>query len=473
MRAGGSGGDGRGWGLEVVVSLKMVNPGGKGEFSGRQAFERMLYSGNGQASGSVLVATSPLRSNTVTNATANAPSPSMSFRPPPHTSDHRIPGSTPPVHNAGQGQGQQAPSPRAPANSTSARPPLPPARSSGSTLPPSSMPMAPSSSQSGTSRPPSTSGTARQPYRPPPAPHPPSSSASNSSAPARGQSNHPPQPPPSNVSKQNQNHPSSSASNHSTPNGKYQQPIPGPPPGSRHSRQVTPPPLPRPKSPPPTTPHRRALRDLLQADGKMSPSLAKELVNNPSLMALLKSIPSAARSPSGSGGEGSKRVKAEDSRSTRDETPTPTGPKTLPATAGKDGCSNCGTTETTMWRSKVYPDGTQTKVCDGESDVPFSAVSVAYHSSTRWMLTLGRLWGLLQQEQTHATKRIVGFSDDWRTVQTSQINICQPHPSARSGGCPPESPSHPKCRLPRIPQRQLQGRTIQRAPGPVPVDVGS
>lgn len=375
MRAGGSGGDGRGWGLEIVVSLKMVNPSGKGEFSGRQAFERMLFSGNGQASGSVLVATSPLRPTV--GIGVGAPSPS--FRPPPISVDHRVPGSTPPVNASG------APTPRPPVSSNGggpapARPSLPPARSSGSTLPPSSLPMASSSSHSGPSRPPPPSGTARQhqqqqqpPSRPPPAPNAQASSSAPAAATATAARGTPTNPPSTSLVS---NHPSSSASNHSTPNINHSKPLPGPPPGSRHSRQVTPPPLPRPRSPPPTTPHRRALRDLLQADGKMSPSLAKELVNNPSLLALLKSIPSSARSPGRSGGEGSKKVKAEDDRSTRDETPTPTGPKTVAGPVNNDGCSNCGTNETTMWRSKVYPDGTQTKVCDGESSSRFQASRV-------------------------------------------------------------------------------------------------
>ena len=392
MRAG-SGGDGRGWGLEVVISLKLVNPGGKGEFSGRREFERMLFIGNGQASGSVLVP-SPSR-----------PSPSISNvrpTPPPAQAQAQLQGQGPTYpHGPGQnrtiqqghsqngagvsGNGRTPPvtaSPRTiPGNSGVGlgRPPLPASRSSISSIPPSSVPMGQTSSQSGPSRPSSAIADGRQSYRPPPPQH---QSSSSSTSAIQRQPNLPPHP-----SSSASNHPSSdhaSSSNHhsSTSNRsttpKKQTNLPIPKPMSRNSRQVTPPPLPRPKSPPPTTPHRRALRDLLQADGKMSPSLAKELVNNPSLMALLKSIPSTGaqhRSDQhGAGGIGglgehdNKRDKGDDGRSARDETPTPTGPKTAAGGVSiPGGCSNCGTTETSLWRSKVYPDGTQTKVCDGES----------------------------------------------------------------------------------------------------------
>jgi len=315
MRAGG--GDGRGWGLEVVVTLKMV----RGEFGGKREFERILYN-----PGSTLV--SNTNTNTNTNATTNmnmntstarppasSPNPRPILPPPPPratTSPHRPSSAGPsnPIPNV-NGTAQRA-----------VRPP-PPTRSS---LPPSSAPMAPSSS--GPSRPSSSAkpDIGRTPTN------------TNSSTVGVGR------PPPAGPSRQ----PTPQSQSTVTPPQSTTKPS--------RNREVTPPPLPRPRSPPPTTPHRRALRDLLQADGKMSPSLAKDLVNNPSLLALLKSIPTT----SGKGKE--KEVKSE---SGREGTPTPTAPKKGESIPG--GCFNCGTLETTMWRVKTYADGTKKKVCDGMS----------------------------------------------------------------------------------------------------------
>jgi len=94
----------------------------------------------------------------------------------------------------------------------------------------------------------------------------------------------------------------------------------------------------------------------------MSPSLAKDLVNNPSLLALLKSIPTTTTS--GTSGKGKeKEVKSENGR---EGTPTPTAPKSKVETI-PGGCFNCGVMETSMWRVKAYADGTKKKVCDGKS----------------------------------------------------------------------------------------------------------
>jgi len=92
----------------------------------------------------------------------------------------------------------------------------------------------------------------------------------------------------------------------------------------------------------------------------MSPSLAKDLVNNPSLLALLKSIPTTS-----GGGKGKEKEIKSEGGSGREGTPTPTAPKKGESIPG--GCFNCGTMETTMWRVKTYADGTKKKVCDGTS----------------------------------------------------------------------------------------------------------
>jgi hypothetical protein len=256
--------------------------------------------------------------------------------------------------------------------------------------------MAPSSSQAGPSRPPSSTGPGSG--RPPQTQNQAGSSSTGTGI-GMHASNSTPRPPPVPTAQAQGVRPPAQPSNAGTRSTTTSASAPTvtPPkpqaPSAPHSnasrnrdRQVTPPPLPRPRSPPPTTPHRRALRDLLQADGKMSPSLAKDLVNNPSLLALLKSIPTTkSDSTSTLTGTAKGKGKAKDdsakpngngpssSRSTRDRdgTPTPTAPKT--AVKGESipgGCFNCGTMHTTMWRVKSYPDGTKKKVCDGKSRVP-------------------------------------------------------------------------------------------------------
>lgn len=383
MRSGAGGGNGRGWGLEVVISLKLVNPAGKGEYAGRREFERMLFSsgnglpqpianngngnGNGGGGGPPMVSrSSPVRPHPAQaprrmNGNASIPTPPAARPSSPAARSSGPPPAQQQQHNQHQHQyqPQQQQQQQQHQQPTSALSSLPPGSSSS---------MHPSSSTSvggggappsaGPSRHPGSShASARPAYRPPSQPpaRVPAASASTSANDNVGNS-------------------SSAAGSTSTSTTPQK---------SRHSRQVTPPPLPRPKSPPPTTPHRRALRDLLQADGKMSPSLARELVNNPSLLALLKSVPAITKPEASASGSSSKDpAKAEDrDRSARDDTPTPTAPKTAmpaassapPAPAANSipgGCSNCGTTETSLWRSKQYPDGTITKVCDGKSFRP-------------------------------------------------------------------------------------------------------
>jgi hypothetical protein len=381
MRAGG-GGDGRGWGLEVVLSLKMVNPAGKGEFSGRMEFERMLYNPTSTvvgASGSVLVTNPNMTTNPRSTAsTSNTNSPRIAraniLPPPPPT---RPIATSSPAHRASSTGPMHGPAPGNKANGGPTaqrivRPPPPQPSSSRSSLPPSSIPMAPTSSQSqpqppsrGPSRPSSSATVVDDTGRTP--------TGTNAKPQANGVGvgvgmGKPPSAGPSKQQPQQQQHitpPKSSSKPTSTTSSR------------NRNREVTPPPLPRPRSPPPTTPHRRALRDLLQADGKMSPSLAKDLVNNPSLLALLKSIPTTKSDTNtnanangsdtkgkGKGKETKPDLNPGSSRSARDGTPTPTAPKAKVESI-PGGCFNCGTLETTLWRVKAYPDGSKKKVCDG------------------------------------------------------------------------------------------------------------
>ncbi|TXT04848.1 hypothetical protein VHUM_03931 [Vanrija humicola] len=48
--------DGKGWGLEVTLTLRQLNPEGKREFAGRSAFEEMLVGGKSTASAPIAVA---------------------------------------------------------------------------------------------------------------------------------------------------------------------------------------------------------------------------------------------------------------------------------------------------------------------------------------------------------------------------------------------------------------------------------
>lgn len=53
--------DGKGWGLEVTLTLRQVNPDGNAEFAGRKAFENMLDTGKSSSTSSLIVSSSPPR----------------------------------------------------------------------------------------------------------------------------------------------------------------------------------------------------------------------------------------------------------------------------------------------------------------------------------------------------------------------------------------------------------------------------
>lgn len=169
---------------------------------------------------------------------------------------------------------------------------------------------------------------------------------------------------------------------------------------SSSPRSVTPPPPPQKKSPPPSTPSRDKLHALLRTDEKMSPGLARQLANHPTLLKLLKSVPASAIPKHGLGqaiglGDGNaagpsnnnKRETAaqqQDKQSTSSNdgdapTPTPSAPPSVIKGKGKanasatvtkstdmEGCCNCGITESELWRTKNMKDGSKKKVCNGE-----------------------------------------------------------------------------------------------------------
>ena len=121
-------------------------------------------------------------------------------------------------------------------------------------------------------------------------------------------------------------------------------------------RSITPPPPPARKSPPPSTPSRATLHALLRSDGKMSPELAKSLASNPMLLRLLRAVPPSATHV--------EKPPAKDQ-------PVPTSITTQKA---NEGCCNCGTMESELWRTKAMKGGIKKKVCNGESILcPFEA----------------------------------------------------------------------------------------------------
>ena len=295
--------DGRGWGLEVCVSLRMVNPEGKDEFKGRREFEDMLRRGTALTSVS-----SPAASSPTANMTPRAGQSEPIRRGPP-----------------------SAPPPRVNASATGSLPP-----SSSSTRPspingPQPLPLhhRPSSASSRMSAQSPLASSSMQLSS--------SSSAVNSY---------------------------STAPNRSTPRAN---PNPLPPSSSSHapsssnrpsSREITPPPPPRRKSPPPTTPSREKLAALLRADDKMSPRMIKQLANHPVLLQLLKGA---------GGMNTANNAKSPESGDAPTPTPiasSSAGPPTTTATT-TEGCCNCGAMESELWRTKNMKDGTKKKVCNG------------------------------------------------------------------------------------------------------------
>ncbi|ORY26492.1 hypothetical protein BCR39DRAFT_540955 [Naematelia encephala] len=296
--------DGKGWGLEVCVSLKVVNPEGKAEFAGRKAFEDMLARGTGVGTPS---------------STANTPTAAV---PPPQ---------------------QQA------ATISRQNSLIVPPRVSTSAAPSPSLRPSPAIAYP-------------KPSQPPPRPssdlHRPSSAASlSTSLPASSV--------PMAVSSSAQSRPSSSAASRESSLAAPQSNPSAPAPSNRsESRHTTPPPSERPRSPPPSTPARATLRQLLDAEGKLSPDVVRHLTENPVLRRLLKAVPQTAvltslREAHNATSPTKDRPKASPART---GTPTPSSSHTVKPSV--EGCCNCGVTESELWRTKNMKDGTKKKVCN-------------------------------------------------------------------------------------------------------------
>ncbi|WWC57587.1 uncharacterized protein I303_100119 [Kwoniella dejecticola CBS 10117] len=381
--ANGNGGDGedsdgKGWGLEVGISLRQLNPDGKIEFQDRKEFEDMLAKGKSTSTSTVPASASTSSPVRPSGSTPARSSPLINGITRFHSHSQSEGGRTPHITSTPQQAGPSA------SSTATVRPPLPLAqptpvpahqagpsssrpssslshRASSSSMPPSSLPALPSSSNIPSSRPSSSVGD--RPNQTQTGAHPRNGSA-------------PPKPESSNQA------------------------------GPSRNREVTPPPVARPKSPPPSTPSRSKLHALLRADGMMSPELARHLASNPVLRNLLKAVPSNSnaltalrsitginRSPTaialekgkksahngnghgngtgndhhghGGGNDGSddKEGSPEATTPTPSNAPLPT-PGRITRNMQADGCCNCGTTVSSCWRTKKMKDGTPRKVCD-------------------------------------------------------------------------------------------------------------
>jgi hypothetical protein len=386
--------DGKGWGLEVGISLRMVNPDGKDEFKGRREFEDMMRRGiltsvgtsattATQGRASSVANSSPVSVASVASATPRAHHPEPIRRNPPSASStsrgnagangnangsmgmpampnfhhsssnasvhsHSHSHSVRPSPALGHQSLPHLPAPNRPASASSRM-------SQPSSLPPSSIPMSASSSAgAGPSNPPQRPSSAASTHRP---------------TPQHAQASY---------SSQSQHQQNNGLSAHASSSTHVA--------SSRvRSREITPPPLPQRKSPPPSTPSREKLAALLRTDEKMSPSMAKHLAQNPVLLKLLKAVPPTAlnfghdvkvgsglaNSSTNGNGNGTANGSPDSEGA---PTPTPSGP-TAPSSNSKpaqkgmttsaEGCCNCGVKESELWRTKAMKDGTKKKVCNG------------------------------------------------------------------------------------------------------------
>lgn len=354
--------NGKGWGLEVSISLRQVNPEGKAEFKGRKEFEESLAKGTGTAGSpastpGILSSPAVRRFTSQQNVGRQVPVGQAKEKVHSQTQSHAQP------QNSGSSQGQNQ----------SQRQSQMTERLQNQTGP--------------SSRPTSSMGNRTSSSGIPPSSFPgdPASSGPNQLS-SRASSTIPPPPPPPQRQSTNPKIAATSAESSAT--------------AAARSRQVTPPPPLRSKSPPPSTPSRKHLHALLRADGMMSPELARHLASNPTLRNLLKAVPNNSkvftqlRSFSGLMGDKGKKnetgqgrsigaaggrnreaeVEREDSP-TEPTTPTPSLPqpntpltvtqnRSAAAGAQGGGCCNCGTMQSDCWRIRKMKDGPPRKVCD-------------------------------------------------------------------------------------------------------------
>ncbi|KAL7420409.1 hypothetical protein Q5752_005379 [Cryptotrichosporon argae] len=357
--------DGKGWGLEVTVTLRQVNPEGKEEFSARGAFATMLATGKSSATGPLSVAprlaSSPVRP---------APVPAQPAQPLQSAQAVRAGPSGPQPHSQTAPTIPQLSKPRPPY--VPPKPPLPalPSRARSSMSTGSRLASSPVISSNSLSQPSSST-----PVPPTSASLQPSSGTGRSSSAApmpavkaepRRTSSIPPPPAPARPT---------------TP--PRSRPVTPPP-----ARPITPPRSRQHKTPPPPSPSRAALLNMLSNDGKMSPELARKLADNTFLLKLWKSVPAAkalvngyAAGPDASPGAGPSTAgvavaanghsgvgphgpsalgrngmtPANPARNAREGSPTP---------RQADVCCNCGSVKSDQWMTKKVKDGTPKKVCN-------------------------------------------------------------------------------------------------------------
>lgn len=356
--------DGRGWGLEVSISLRQVNPEGKAEFKGRKEFEESLAKGTGTAGSpastpGILSSPAVRKFASQQNVGRQVPVGQSKEKVHSQAQSQAQPQNSGPSQGQNQSQRQSQTIERLQSQTGSSSRPTSSMgnRTSSSGIPPSSFPGDPTSSNSNQL-----------------------SSRASSTIP-------PPPPPPQRQSTTNPQNAPTFAESSAT--------------AAARSRQVTPPPSLRSKSPPPSTPSRKHLHALLRADGMMSPELARHLASNPTLRNLLKAVPNNSNmftqlrsfsglmgdkgkkdeigQGAGSGAAGTRNREAEVEREdspTEPTTPTPSLPqpntpltvtqnRSAAAGAQGGGCCNCGTMQSDCWRIRKMKDGPPRKVCDG------------------------------------------------------------------------------------------------------------
>jgi len=306
--------DGKGWGLEVGISLKMVNPEGKDEFKGRREFEDMMRRGTGLASVS-----SPA---SIAASTPRAQAQQDPIRRnPPSAGGSRIAGPPPFQHSSSASSISARPSPSAQPirpPSSSSRPSLP------SSLPPSSMPMSSSSS----------AGAGPSTIRPPPVTNGHLSHTASTNPATRVQSREVTPPP--------------------IPQRK------SPPPSTPSREKLA-----------------ALLRTDEKMSPSMAKHLAQNPVLLKLLKAVPPTALNFSQIHQSSNLNRASNAGDKDSpESNEATTPTPSAPS-MPSTSKQkpssvfstEGCCNCGAKESELWRTKTMKDGTKKKVCNGEIQV--------------------------------------------------------------------------------------------------------
>lgn len=388
-RNGAEEADGKAWGLEVVLSLKMVSGGPGQEYLGRKEFVDSIArkaqpsqtnhiepakplavprqqrpqqaKAHPQQVNGAARPSQPLKKSDISAATASILSQlsNGTQAKPPETSTLRPSTATVITRQVGTKSAANGPRTAVPEGYES-----------------SAIPMMTSSSLQGMPRPMAATPMPRQSSLPPA----PSAQGPREATVTVPDRTAPPTSP--------ENPPADSATSQ-TPRNRAEEPTSQPP--LDRAREVTPPPAPAPRSPPPSTPRRANLYALLRSDSKMSPGLARQLTNNPELLKLLKAMPASPRGAPVGRGDPPSPSKPPPPPPTAHPTAlakaAPAPPKASPAfsdlqspaagtetgiglkadVVAEQGCSNCGTLSSRSWLGRTNNAGQFCRVCYGKS----------------------------------------------------------------------------------------------------------